>query len=115
MRKRIDTNLMVEFSEMTACEAGQLMEDEFGEGKVAFTYPLTGRTATGFDIIKQKGSNLILATDVSPIMFYGGPPGKRMLFRGSLLTMLLDRVLYKWVTHNEYSELVLGNGELQRN
>lgn len=108
--KRIDTNLQVEFSELTAREVGQLMEDEFGQGNVTFTYPLTGRTSNPNKVVVQAGSNTILASEVSPITFYGGPPGNKSLYRGSLLTMLLDRVLYSWITKNEYSELVVGRG-----
>jgi hypothetical protein len=113
-KQRIDDNLTRELSELSARDVGQLMEDEFGQGAVIFTYPLTGRTSCANDVVKQAGSHTILASEVSPISFYGGPPGKRQLFRGSLLTLAMDRILYNWTTKNLYTELVVGDGELQR-
>jgi hypothetical protein len=36
----------------------------------------------------------ILARNVGPFRFWGGPPGCRRLYTGTLLTFLIDRVLY---------------------
>ncbi len=38
----------------------------------------------------NKSRQSILARDVGPIRFHGGPPGARKLYKGSLLTLVLD-------------------------
>ena len=39
-----------------------------------------------------------LARDFGPVRFLGGPPGKRCLTKGSLLVVLVDRLLYDEAT-----------------
>jgi len=40
----------------------------------------------------------MLPADTIKIQFYGGPPGGKALYRGTLLTMLMDRVMTSALT-----------------
>lgn len=61
------------------------------------------------------GGNKLLASDVAPIEFYGGPPNRSAWYRGTLLTFLVDRILttyllnkqtfIKWLLHYKQSQL----------
>jgi len=37
--------------------------------------------------------NCTLASEIAPLTFWGGPPGKKQWYQGSLLTMLIDHIL----------------------
>lgn len=103
---RIDEYLRHELCDLSAKEAAEIICGEFHQGKVKFTYSLTGRKSCPVQIVKQKDSAVIAADEVSPIEFLGGPPHKLGLYKGSLLTWLCDLILYDWITKGNYAELV---------
>lgn len=109
----IERKLQRELEEMSAREIASLIESEFGLGKTSFRFDLTGRTSTPKKIRKHKSSGHIGAREISPIVFWGGPPGRQRHFKGSLLTWLYDLILYHYATHGEYAEMVDADGELQ--
>jgi hypothetical protein len=39
------------------------------------------------------GLQTVLACEVAPLSFWGGPPGKRTWYDGSLLTLLADHIM----------------------
>jgi hypothetical protein len=110
---RIDDNLRNELGEISAKDAADLLCTDFNRGDTIVTYLLTKTTTTARNIKKKVGSTTISADDVSPIVFWGGPPGNKRYYKGTLLTMLCDAILYDWATIGSYSELVVNHAKLQ--
>lgn|SRR5574340_1162490 len=95
-----------EFGEISASEAIMLLCEEFGFNQTPFTFVNTSRRLTLESLKGAVSMGKIAAYSVGPIEFYGGPPGNRHYYIGSLLTMLYDAILYSWKTTGQYSELV---------
>ncbi len=99
-------NMEKEFGEISAGEAIMLLCEEFGYSQTPFTFVTTSRRVTLQTLKNASCMGKIAAYSVGPIEFYGGPPGKRQYYVGSLLTMLYDAILYSWKTTGQYEELV---------
>jgi hypothetical protein len=48
----------------------------------------------------------IRAEYLSPLTFWGGPPGPLKKYRGSILTVLYDAILREWTRTGAYADLV---------
>lgn len=47
-----------------------------------------------YDIINSDQHKSLLARDIGDFQFVGGPPGQRRFLQGTLLMLLVDRLLY---------------------
>jgi hypothetical protein len=103
----IDAKLLRELEGLSAKEAAEIIANEFGDGETVFYFALTGRASCANMIAKNKDAHRILAEEISPIRFLGGPPNNRTWHRGTLMTWVCDLVLYAWVTNGAYAEMVV--------
>jgi hypothetical protein len=110
---RIDAKLQRELEGVSAKEAAEIICNEFGRGEHLFTYALTERASTPKRVMEQKGVAGISAEEISPICFYGGPPGNRKFYRGTLLTWLCDLILFSWATEGNYADMVIDGDKFQ--
>jgi hypothetical protein len=61
-------------------------------GNTSFSW---GRvTKTIYDVLEASCAKHLLAREVDHIRFVGGPPGNILSVEGTLLTLLVDRLLY---------------------
>lgn len=96
-----------ELGEISAEEAIIILIDDFnlGLGTVRFSKTNTEYTISGLQNM-CKGQK-IAATAVSPIFFAGGPPNDTArIFKGSLLTLLFDRIMYEYCVTGAFADLV---------
>jgi len=110
---RFDAKLQRELQGISAKEATEIICNEFHRGDYLFTYSLTDRVSTPKRLMEQKSIAGIGAEEISPISFYGGPPGHRKFYNGSLLTWLCDLVMYAWVTEGSYEDMVVNGDQFQ--
>lgn len=103
----IDTKLRQELDNMSAYEAAEIISNEFGDGDTVFYFTLTGRPSCAKVIMNNKDSHRVLAEEISPIRFLGGPPNNRTWHKGTLLTWVCDLVLYAWAQTGAYAEMVI--------
>jgi hypothetical protein len=106
--RTIDARLQEEFAGMSASEAVDLLCTEFDAGDTNITFLKTGNRSEIRAFLTATYLDALLASDIGPIEFWGGPPKNRKYFSGSLLTYLFDQILFSWVLHGHYSELVQG-------
>ncbi len=103
----MDKHLYNNLCELSAQDAILILIKEFGEDTNLIMFKGTKRVVSLRDLAKEyTNCPSVLATQVSPINFRGGPPGWEDYFDGSLLTMLCDRVLKAWHLRGEYEDLV---------
>jgi hypothetical protein len=70
--------------------AAILIALDFGNTKFSW-----GRnTRTVYDVLEAACAEHLLAREVDHISFVGGPPGNIFAVEGTLLTLLVDRLLY---------------------
>ena len=103
----IDAKLLRELEGLSAKEAAEIIVNEFGDGDTIFYFALTGRPSCANMIMKNKDAGRILAEEISPIRFMGGPPNNRTWHKGTLLTWVCDLVLYAWTQTGAYAEMVV--------
>jgi hypothetical protein len=103
----IDNKLLQELEGLSAKEAAEIIMNEFGAGEDVFYFALTGKPSCANLIYKNKDAHRVLAEEVSPIRFLGGPPNKKQWYRGTLLTWVCDLVLNAWVKDGSYVEMVV--------
>jgi hypothetical protein len=70
--------------------AAMLIALDFGNTK--FRWGLI--TKTVYDVLEAACAEHLLAREVDHISFIGGPPGNIFTVEGTLLTLLVDRLLY---------------------
>jgi len=101
-------NLERECSDLTALDVVNLLIDEFHLDKAQIVFR-TGRriTITELHGILNDSKTQVSPSQISPIQFFGGPPTDlSRKFTGSILTMLMDRVLYLNASYGSYADLV---------
>jgi hypothetical protein len=103
----IDSKLLRELEGLSAKEAAEIIINEFGDGETVFYFVLTGNASCANIIAKNKDAGRILAEEISPIRFLGGPPNNRTWHKGTLLTWVCDLVLSAWATNGAYAEMVV--------
>lgn len=53
------------------------------------------------DIMKSPRLDRVLARDVGDFKFVGGPPGKKCILQGTLLMLLVDRIMFDGAKDSE--------------
>ncbi len=103
----MDKYLYQNLCELSVQEAITILLNEFDAANTMIMFKGTHRIVPISQLAKEyadiKG---VLATNISPISFRGGPPGGEDYYDGSLLTMLCDKVLKAWHLRGEYEDLV---------
>jgi hypothetical protein len=105
----IDSNLLSTLAEVSAEEAVELLCVEFQLGRSWISFLHTKSRAELKSFLGAIYLRGIVASDVGPIEFYGGPPGQRDYQKGTLLTYLCDAILYNWALYGNYAEMVEGD------
>ncbi len=103
------SNLLKEFSELTASEVIDILCDEFSLSRAWICFTTTGNRVELKTLQGATYLNGVLAIEVGPIEFVGGPPPTRGYCNGTLLTYLCDAILYHWIIFGYYEELVCGD------
>jgi hypothetical protein len=96
-------NLRSRFQDMGAEEAIALLEGVFNFGSGMIEWP-NGRQTTVSGLRSDVAEANVLACEVGPLKFWGGPPQPKnspRMFTGSLLTFLLERILYEWAYYDD--------------
>jgi hypothetical protein len=70
--------------------ASMLIALDFGNTKFKWGWV----TKTVYDVLEASCAKHLLAREVDHICFIGGPPGNIFNVEGTLLTLLVDRLLY---------------------
>lgn len=104
--KDFDAILLRHLRGMTFEDTLSLLFDEFNDTCVVVTWVYNKQTMSLGNLAKIRQYHGMDAECVGPIEFWGGPPTKRQHFKGSLLTLLCDRILYCWSVNGEYCNLV---------
>jgi hypothetical protein len=103
-----DKYLLENLSQTTAYEAIELLCQEFGLGRSVISFLQTKNRAELRTFLTATYLDSMLASDIGPIEFWGGPPAGRRFLRGSLLTYLFDVILFNWAVGGNYADLVCG-------
>jgi len=100
-------HLEQELNKISAEEAAKILIDEFNLGLGTIKFINSGTEITIDEIYSICKDKNIDANKVSPISFPGGPPNNSAKeFKGSLLTLLFDRIMYEYYVTGAYADLV---------
>jgi hypothetical protein len=97
-----------EFKQLSALDVVDMLIDEFQLGKAEIEFQ-TGRRITIVQLhgILHDSTVSISPQQISPIQFFGGPPSDfARKYTGSILTLLIDRILYLNAINGAYADLV---------
>jgi hypothetical protein len=84
--------LKEKLKELSATRVVNYLNYSFDEGLTEIE--VNGLCTTPVALINSlPGAQMLRASDLAPITFWGGPPGYRKWYEGSLLTMLVDRIM----------------------
>jgi hypothetical protein len=88
----IEVDLAEKLGGMSASRAVNYLNYSFDNGLEEIL--MNGTRTTPIALMGElPGLHSVPASEVAPIAFWGGPPGKRGWFDGSLLTLLIDRIM----------------------
>ena len=103
----MDKYLHENLCELSVQEALTILLHEFDAGSTSIMFKGTHRIVLLNALVREyadiKG---VLASQISPISFRGGPPGFEDYYSGTLLTLLCDRILNAWYLTGQYEDLV---------
>ena len=100
-------NLEQELNGISADEAAKILIEEFNLGMGTIKFINSGTEITIDEIYSICKDKNIDAHKVSPISFPGGPPNDSAKeFKGSLLTLLFDRIMYEYCVTGAFADLV---------
>jgi len=92
--------LKQKFRNLTAIRAVNYLKYSFNAGLEEIE--MNGVASTPIMLLSDlPGLQTVPACEVAPLSFWGGPPGKREWYDGSLLTMLMDAILCSMDAGNE--------------
>jgi hypothetical protein len=109
MSKAIDYHIKKYIEGCSAYDAINLLCEEFGKGQSTITFLLSGQRREIRSFLTAQHLAALQPDDLGPIEFWGGPPNKRASYKGTILTMLCDAVLYSFALHGYYAEMVQGS------
>ncbi len=90
--KTLYTALREKLSKLTAARAVNYLNYSFDAGFEEIE--INGIKSTPVALMSDlPGLQTVLACEVAPLSFWGGPPGKRTWYDGSLLTVLADHIM----------------------
>ncbi len=99
------THLKHELQELSAIEVIALLCDEFHLDNTSITFS-SGKPIEIWRLRESIKDPTVGAEYISPIVFWGGPPGPFKKFQGSILTVLYDAILRAWIRTGAYADLV---------
>lgn len=105
---RIDDHIKSYLEGCTAADAINLLCEEFNKGQTTIVFLRSDLRREIKSFLIDSNLHLLAPEDLGPIEFWGGPPTKRGHYKGTLMTMLCDAVLYSHAMYGYYEEMVLG-------
>ncbi len=104
-RHPLVANLEREFQELSAVDVIALLCDEFHLDNITVQFS-SGKAIELWRLRETIKDPTVGAAYISPVTFWGGPPGPFKKFSGSILTVLYDAILRAWVRTGAYADLV---------
>jgi hypothetical protein len=100
-------HLEQELKGIGAEEAAQILINDFNLGLGTIKFVNSGTEITLDEVHQICKDKNIDARQVSPILFWGGSPNDSAReFKGSLLTLLFDRIMYEYCVTGAFADLV---------
>ena len=95
-----------EFRKLSAIEAVDMLVDEFKFGSSTVRF-LSGNAYSIEGVRDTIKGHTVDAESVGPLYFWGGPPDTMARqYTGTLLTVLMDRVMFQHTVNGSYADLI---------